>query len=281
MKTFAPLAVLAAVVAVWLAVRNDEQPVADTRTPVQAPERGTEERPPVRTEMLADGTVVVTSSQVEKLDEVLELVTDEEVRAADVPQDITAEEPVIRDAEIVEPMAPVKLPQHELTVSITWYDGKRATKAWLNPRVLFVWPKPMSGPSGPPVTGAKPIGVLGAKAWLLPEGTTAAAVIARAPPKRAATLSPGYHVAAHSRSRMQSLPGGVVLQLDPKWSADRIAKWARRHKVAGLRKTTVGPGWHFAPTAAGTPSLELAKRLRETGDLLVCSPNWWRPRSKR
>ena len=74
-----------------------------------------------------------------------------------------------------------------------------------------------------------------------------------------------------------TLPGGVLLALDPEWSqAETDAFFAsngiNQNRVSELSYLING---FFVETEPGFPSLELANSLAALDGVVVSSPNWW------
>jgi hypothetical protein len=179
------------------------------------------------------------------------------------------------------------MPRKTLTEFVEYRDGERRARVWRNPRILVQYTfardgrAPRGAPS-PPVEGARLVRKrLGAHVWLLPAGTSSADLEGLELAEDAGPVSAGYHDAPDTASNLRGLPGGVVVKFPPDWSAERIASWAALQALGAMTKMTVEPNWYTFETAAGEVSLEVARRLLETGEVLAASPNWWRERRLR
>ena len=76
---------------------------------------------------------------------------------------------------------------------------------------------------------------------------------------------------------LMTLPGGVLLVLEPKLTASEVNSFfaqngIKRDKVSELSYVTNG---FFIETDPGFPSLDLANKLAALDDVIISSPNWW------
>ena len=89
--------------------------------------------------------------------------------------------------------------------------------------------------------------------------------------------SGGQPVFRSEAGELMTLPGGVLLALDPAWSeADTDAFFAdngiKANRVSELGFVANG---FFVETDPGFPSLDLANALAEQDGVELSSPNWW------
>ena len=77
---------------------------------------------------------------------------------------------------------------------------------------------------------------------------------------------------------LMTLPGGVLLALDPEWDRARVNGFFSRNNISKGRISELDyiPNGFFVRTEPGFPSLELANALAAQKGVLVSSPNWWR-----
>ena len=75
-----------------------------------------------------------------------------------------------------------------------------------------------------------------------------------------------------------TLPGGIILALDPEWDREEVERFFSRHGIALDRASELDflTNGFFVETEAGFPSLELANTLAEQDGVLLSSPNWSR-----
>ena len=77
---------------------------------------------------------------------------------------------------------------------------------------------------------------------------------------------------------LMTLPGGILLLLDPDWDEARIDQFFADHKISRDRvsERAFGENAFFVGTAPGFPALELANALAGQPGVLISSPNWKR-----
>ena len=92
-----------------------------------------------------------------------------------------------------------------------------------------------------------------------------------------------YHAAgpvfrSESGGGLMTLPGGVLLALDPEWDQAQVDGFFSRDNIPTDRTSEVDfvPNGFLVQTGPGFPSLELANALAGRDGVLVSSPNWWR-----
>ena len=75
---------------------------------------------------------------------------------------------------------------------------------------------------------------------------------------------------------LMTLPGGVLLALDPEWSGDAIDGFfsANGIKRSLVSERSFAANAFFVETAPGMPSLELANALASQEGVVISSPNW-------
>ena len=80
-----------------------------------------------------------------------------------------------------------------------------------------------------------------------------------------------------------SLPGGVLLVLDPGWTEDEVAAFFADNGISESRLSGLAalPNAFFVETDAGLPSLNLANALASQEGVVVSSPNWLRETTTR
>ena len=87
---------------------------------------------------------------------------------------------------------------------------------------------------------------------------------------------PGPAFRSESGGELMTLPGGVLLVLDPSWtSSDADAFFSRNGiKQGRVTELTFTRNAYFVETAPGLPSLRLANLLAEQKGVEISSPNW-------
>ena len=83
----------------------------------------------------------------------------------------------------------------------------------------------------------------------------------------------------HSESgELLTLPGGVLLVIDPEWSQAQVNSFFSDNgiKRSGLSELSYADNGFFIDTEPGFPSLDLANQLAALEGVEVSSPNWGR-----
>ncbi len=75
-----------------------------------------------------------------------------------------------------------------------------------------------------------------------------------------------------------TLPGGVMLALDPEWDQAAVDKFSAGNDIPADHVTPLEflDNGFFVETEPGFPALELANSLADQEGVVVSSPNWWR-----
>ena len=83
---------------------------------------------------------------------------------------------------------------------------------------------------------------------------------------------------SESGGELMTLPGGVLLALDPEWDQARVETFFSQNGISADRTSELGfiENGFLVKTGPGFPSLELANALAGQDGVLVSSPNWWR-----
>ena len=82
---------------------------------------------------------------------------------------------------------------------------------------------------------------------------------------------------------LMTLPGGVVVVLDPEWDADEAAAFFAGNDIAPSRVSSLDylTNGFFVETDPGFASLDLANALAGQVGVELSSPNWWRERTAK
>ena len=82
---------------------------------------------------------------------------------------------------------------------------------------------------------------------------------------------------------LMTLPGGVVVVLDPEWDADQAAAFFTGNGIALSRVSELDylTNGFFVETDPGFASLDLANALAGQAGVELASPNWWRERTAK
>ena len=83
---------------------------------------------------------------------------------------------------------------------------------------------------------------------------------------------------SESGGELMTLPGGILLALDPEWDQDTVEKFFSRNGIALDRTSELDflDNGFFVETEPGFPSLELANALADQEGVVLSSPNWAR-----
>ncbi len=83
---------------------------------------------------------------------------------------------------------------------------------------------------------------------------------------------------SESGGELMTLPGGVLLALDPEWDLSRIDSFFLENDISKDRTSelTFIENGFFVETEPGFPSLDLANDLAAKDGVVISSPNWWR-----
>ena len=83
---------------------------------------------------------------------------------------------------------------------------------------------------------------------------------------------------SESGGGLMTLPGGVMLALDPEWDQARVESFFSRNEISTDQTSGLDflENGFLVETEPGFPSLELANALAGQKGVLISSPNWWR-----
>ncbi len=83
---------------------------------------------------------------------------------------------------------------------------------------------------------------------------------------------------SESGGELMTLPGGVLLALDPEWDESRVEIFFLENDISKDRTSelTFIENGFFVETEPGFPSLILANGLADKDGVAISSPNWWR-----
>ena len=81
---------------------------------------------------------------------------------------------------------------------------------------------------------------------------------------------------SQSGGGLMTLPGGVLLSLDPEWDQAQVESFFSENGISAERISELGfiPNGFLVETAPGFPSLELANDLAAQDGVVIASPNW-------
>ena len=105
--------------------------------------------------------------------------------------------------------------------------------------------------------------------------------IVRKQPGQDSNLQPVFK--AESGGELMTLPGGVLVALDPNWDEARVQQFFSSNGIAEDRLTELGflDNGFLVSTEPGFPSLNLANDLAHQDGVVSSAPNWSRERETR
>ena len=82
---------------------------------------------------------------------------------------------------------------------------------------------------------------------------------------------------SESGGGLMTLPGGVLLALDPEWEQSQVENFFSSNGISPEQVSELGfmQNGFLVETEAGFPSLELANSLAGQDGVEISSPNWW------
>jgi hypothetical protein len=168
----------------------------------------------------------------------------------------------------------------------TWYDGDREQKVWLNPNLLAEFNPPASGQS--PVkkayTDAKPLSIRrkGVRLWQLKADNNLKGVILSLKTLHPdGKYSPVFHDTPMASGRMRSLPGNIIVYLNPAWGETDVNRWVSGRNLEIIKKLAIGPNIYVLKTGPGLEALETADTLYKSGEVIAAFPDWWEEASPK
>ena len=83
---------------------------------------------------------------------------------------------------------------------------------------------------------------------------------------------------SESGGELMTLPGAVLLALDPEWDGDKVKDFFSQNDISSDRTSELEfiENGFLIDTEPGFPSLELANELAARDGVVLSSPNWWR-----
>ncbi|MCE9595644.1 MAG: hypothetical protein K8S98_15760 [Planctomycetes bacterium] len=172
----------------------------------------------------------------------------------------------------------------ELTQAYTYFDGAKRRTVYLSPELVAEFAPSDAGRDAVLAANdgyaerwvAEPT----ARVWRVGRRPDADA-FARGLSNDTSHFSAVLHEGPSSELPMLALPGGVVASFRADWTRAEIDRWLATRGLAVERELVPGSNTFLVPTEPGLPALELANRLHDSGELISCTPNWWRRASVR
>ncbi len=154
-----------------------------------------------------------------------------------------------------------------------WYDGNQKRTVWVNPNLVAEFNR-----SAQPSTEHSTQKIKTSPSFIRFLTIETDSTVLKSTEKQ---LSPVLHSSASISGTKKALPGNVIVQMKPSWTAEQIKTWFEKQNITAIRPLTFAPNAFLIQSNAGLESLNLANRLYETGDVVLASPNWWQERTTR
>lgn len=106
---------------------------------------------------------------------------------------------------------------------------------------------------------------------------------ANQPLTRAASsqVTPVYREGNSPAGRLMTLPGGVLVKLNPEWTDTQARAWATNKGLSVSQRLNITGNWYLLASTPGNAALELANQLHASGEVLSATPNWWKQTKPR
>ncbi len=154
-----------------------------------------------------------------------------------------------------------------------WYDGNQKRTVWANPDLVAEFNRSAQSNTESSAQKIKTSPTFIRFLTIETDNTTLKST--------GKQLSPVLHSNASISGAKKALPGNVIVQMKPSWTAEQINTWFEKQNITAIRPLTFAPNAFLIQSNAGLESLNLANRLYETGDVVLASPNWWQERTTR
>ena len=87
--------------------------------------------------------------------------------------------------------------------------------------------------------------------------------------------SPVFHDTPNASGSLRSLPGNVIVYLNPDWDQNKITRWLETNGYEVVKKLDVRSNAFVLKTEPGIKALQLANTLYESGEVVAAFPDWW------
>ncbi|NOX76158.1 MAG: hypothetical protein GXP17_05985 [Gammaproteobacteria bacterium] len=174
-----------------------------------------------------------------------------------------------------------KTKQTTLQQTYVWHDGDRERTVWLNPQLVAEFDSNAKSQSALKAAYSSAVEVSAKRGsirlWRLNNNVKAKTAI-RGLKSNSMTgkFSPVLHDGPSSSGRMRSLPGNIIVHLDPSWEQDLIDGWLIQNNLEIVRKLNIGPNIFVIKTESGLAALEMANSLHDAGEVVAAYPDWWK-----
>ena len=168
----------------------------------------------------------------------------------------------------------------ELLQSHVWYDGSQKRTVWLNPGLVAEFRRGSPGTSlllqNHPLANVRQVHH-SVRIWELPARQFSGAVLNReeTPGSMSTVYSPVFRDAPNQSGSMRSLPGNVIVYLNPDWNQGQITLWMATRGFKVIKKLAIKSNVYVLETGPGMEALQLANALYESGEVIAAFPDWW------
>ncbi len=172
----------------------------------------------------------------------------------------------------------------DLTRTLTFFDGEHERTVWIsNELVAEVAPSEEGRASVLAFDTAAEVQAqpqAGLRLWRVraPQGVDETS---RALTRDALHFSPVVHESDSSTSPRCALPGGAVATFPAGWDRARIDTWLAAQGTRVVEPVVIEANMYLVASDPGLASIELANRLHQSGEIVACTPNFWREVSTR
>lgn len=167
----------------------------------------------------------------------------------------------------------------DLTRSFTYFDGESERTVWLSNELV--------AELAPSDEGRARVLQFDGAAQAQPQQQTAVRLwrvraqrgvdeASRELTRDALRFSPVVHESASSTSPRGALPGGAVATFPAAWNRARIDAWLAAYGTRVVEPVVAEANMFLVASAPGLAAIELANRLHTSGEIVACTPNFWR-----
>ncbi len=172
-------------------------------------------------------------------------------------------------------------PEHQLETQLTWMDGGRERRVWLDESALIEFDPEPNADAWLSARGSaiEPTGAGEGKIrrWTLDEGFKASELLTQMKERGTAShFSQAYRASASKEGALMGLPGGVLVYLKPEIGDLAASQWFDSRGLTVRQKMSYGTSVYLIESPRGAACLELTSSLLESEDVVKALPNWWR-----
>ena len=174
----------------------------------------------------------------------------------------------------------------DLLQAHVWYDGRQKRPVWLNPGLVAEFRGDPSQKSllqkSYPLASVRYVRH-SVQIWELPVNRLTDKLLNRlivASPK-STVYSPVFHDAPNKSGSMRSLPGNIIVYLNPDWNQGQITHWMATRGFKVVKNLAIRSNVYVLKTGPGMEALRVANTLYESGEVIAAFPDWWQETAMR